>query len=138
MTARLVRAEAGDFTGLWEDMLKAHEARLLLEVTAKGQGQTHDPSAERRRRVKRAQSLGNKAQYGKADKSLAHQSSLDPAAPAFQSKLRALHPTPTEPVPTIPDRDLPPAPTIYEGSVKAAIMDMEKDYAAGPYRAGVR
>ena len=82
MTARLIKAEAGNFTRLWEKMLKSHEARLLLEAATIGNGQSRDPSAERRLRVRRAQRLGDKALYGKADKALDHQSTLDPASVA--------------------------------------------------------
>lgn len=64
MTARLARAEAGDFTGLWEDMLKALEVRTQLEYSADGRRELSKNGFEGRRRVCWAQRLASRALYG--------------------------------------------------------------------------
>lgn len=49
-----------------------------------------------------------------------------------------IYPAPRCPVQVIPDRDLPPAPVIVPESVRVTPRAIDKDSAAGPYRAGMR
>lgn len=51
MTAILIRAETGDFTGLWEGMLMAHGKRLEMEVAADDRRLAREAGTEIRRRV---------------------------------------------------------------------------------------
>ena len=138
MTARLIRAKAGEFTGLWEEMTQAHIARSEWE-SARDQNQLEaDNDRETKRRISRAQRLASKALYGKAAKTLAENGSLDPSSPAVRIKLKNLHPSPSVPTRAIERRDLPPKQTIDPNIVRTSLLDMGKDSAAGPDRAGVR
>lgn len=53
-------------------------------------------------------------------------------------KMKALHPTPADPVSIIPDRDLPPKPYVEDEAAKDALHGMTSYAAAGPHRMGVR
>lgn len=54
MRAKLARAEAGDFTGLWEDMLKANGVRTQFEVSVGRRNEAREQGADTRLRVRRA------------------------------------------------------------------------------------
>lgn len=97
-----------DFTGLWKDMLKAHNARADLKTKVEDRRAARDAGTERGRRIRRAQLLGPKASYEKAAKALAQCATMYPASVAFQAKRRVLHLNPFNPVPVIPGRNLPP------------------------------
>ena len=76
-------------------MLVAQERRLELEKSAASGQTARDEGTDMRRRIKRAQSLGEKALYGKASKDLAQSATFDPAAPGMFARMKALHPTPS-------------------------------------------
>lgn len=134
---RLARSEAGYYTGLCGDMMKAQESRVESEVAVNARGAERTASTEQGRRVRRATRLSSRALYGKAAKALDQCATLYPASPAVQTKLRAL-PTPVDPVSIIPEKDLPPKPKICPDRVHAAIKEINKESATGPDRAGVR
>lgn len=49
-----------------------------------------------------------------------------------------MHPTPSDPVSIIPDRDLRPKPVIDPELVRISITEMAKDSVSGPEKAGFR
>ena len=140
MTQRLVRAERNEFGELWAEMIAAHDNRSQIEQSAASRRTSRSEGTERRRRIKRAQRLGEKALYGKAAKALAQSPTFDPAAPGMYAKMKALHPPPAacDQVAPIPPSDLSPNPHVTADTVRVALYAMDKDSATGPDRAGVR
>lgn len=122
MTQRLVKYERGDFAVLWEEMAAAHSVRVDLEVTAEVRAVARYSGTELKRRVRRAQRLSSTAIYGKASKSLAQSSTFDPTYDSMQKKMRDLHIAPRYPVSIIPNRDLPPKPSISPQFLHAALF----------------
>lgn len=76
MTARLVKAESGDLTGLWDDIFKFHEASIEMDAASQERRAARDAGTENARRFIRAQSLASKAEYGKAAKELTQHATL--------------------------------------------------------------
>ena len=132
MTARLIRAEAGEFSTLWEEMNQAHAARSEWESAREQNQREADNDRETKRRIARAQRLASKALYGKAAKMLAENGSLDPSSPAVRIKLKNLHPSPSVPTRALDRRGLPPKQSIDPTIVRKSLLDMDKDSAAGP------
>lgn len=118
--------------------MKAHETRFEAEVAVDARRAARRAGTEQRRHVRQATRLSTKARYGKVAKALAQCATVDPASQAVQTKMRALHPTPLEPVSIIPERDLAPKPFICPDRVHASMKDMYKDSATVPGRSGVR
>lgn len=71
MTQILLRDERDEYGDLWKEMLAAHEKRLEHEQSSTVIRAARDVGTEKRRRIKRAQILGEKALYVKAAKALA-------------------------------------------------------------------
>ena len=138
MTSRLVRAESGDLTGPWEEMIQAQITRNEKESLTDKRRAATDEGSEMKKRIRRAQLQSGRALYGRAAKTLAQKNTLDPTSQTVRSKLKALHPAPATPVQAIPSIDLPPKPCVDPERVRVAIHAMDKESAAGPDRAGVR
>lgn len=141
MNARLVKAESGDFTGLREDMLKAHNERIALEAEVEDGRSAREAGSERGGRIMRAQRIVFKASYGKTSKALAQRTKLDSAYFTVQANLRALQSAPTavwQPG-TRHFRGGPAAETLIGPErVRVAIHEMDNESEEGPDSAGVR
>ena len=81
-----------EYGELWAEMLAAHDNRRQLEQSAASRRASRNEGTERRRRIKRARRLGEKALYGKAAEALAQSPTFDPAAPGMYAKMKAPHP----------------------------------------------
>ena len=71
MSHGLVRAERNEHGELWAEMIAAHDNQSQLEQSEASRRASRSEGTERRRRIKRAQRLGEKTLYGKASKALA-------------------------------------------------------------------
>lgn len=90
LTARLIRANSADLTGLWEDMLKALSARSKHYKLLQARRVARDAPTDQIRRIRRAQCLASLTQYGRVVKALSQLANLDLSSTSVQNNLQEL------------------------------------------------
>lgn len=125
---------------MWKEMLAAHEKRLEREHFAADRWEALEAGTERSRRVKCAQSLGQKAWNVKAAKVLAHSTTFDPATPCMLDEMRVLYLAPhaDDPDSIISHRDLSLKLILSPDIVRTTLSSIYKDSVAVPVRVDVR